>query len=421
MVAIPPTVYSSYLKGFIDAADRFVIIDMSFTLGQWTQWNNSSFFGSDFIWTKLHNFGGTDGLKGDLHVVNQMPFQAAGNIVGIGATPEGINQNPIYYEFLFSQAYRDAPHSNLTQHIVDVQHRRYGLKEFNDDVAQAWALLLESAYTTDRSVQDMTGVGHFKPRFGEKGSDFEKNRYQPKPILCKVVLAWKRLLKAAQHAKLNEPFRYDLVNLGREVLAQISTPLALNFTDAIYRDPLDVDEVISTGTKYIVLLNDLDELVATDKAFLVGNWLTPARRWGKDVNDCETPRNSGNCEDFYEWNARCLITTWNPTTENSSKIPGGPIDYAAKHWSGLIKDYYAKRVNLLMDQALNDQGQGNALNQTKVDRILARHAYNWTTSVNPYPTSTTGDAVAISMMKLDKWTDTFDTCETKDEISSVAR
>ncbi len=32
--------------------------------GEWQKWNDASFFGAPFIWTTLHDFGGTDGMKG---------------------------------------------------------------------------------------------------------------------------------------------------------------------------------------------------------------------------------------------------------------------------------------------------------------------------------------------------------------------
>ena len=45
-----------------------------------------------FIWTRVHDFGGNDGLKGDLRKINVIPFQALDadvNIWGSGSTPEG--------------------------------------------------------------------------------------------------------------------------------------------------------------------------------------------------------------------------------------------------------------------------------------------------------------------------------------------
>ena len=58
----------SAFYGFVDSVPRgkFVVIDMSVDgTGEWEKWG-TNFFGAPFIWTTLHDFGGTDGMKGDL-------------------------------------------------------------------------------------------------------------------------------------------------------------------------------------------------------------------------------------------------------------------------------------------------------------------------------------------------------------------
>lgn len=62
-------------------------------------WNIShSFFGHTFIWCMLHNFGGTDGMWGDLTQISNGPTMARhvtlpGAMVGTGLTMEGANQS----------------------------------------------------------------------------------------------------------------------------------------------------------------------------------------------------------------------------------------------------------------------------------------------------------------------------------------
>jgi hypothetical protein len=88
--------------GFVAAVPKgkFVVIDMSVDgTGEWQKWNEASFFGAPFIWTTLHDFGGTDGLKGDLARINRIPFDGLpptfnSTVWGTGYTPEGIDQNP---------------------------------------------------------------------------------------------------------------------------------------------------------------------------------------------------------------------------------------------------------------------------------------------------------------------------------------
>ena len=89
------------LKSFVDAAPpgKFVVADMSVDGdGEWKMWANASFWGAPFVWTALHDFGGTDGMKGDLEHANAIPFEGPDNVWGTGFTPEGIDQNPVFYE-----------------------------------------------------------------------------------------------------------------------------------------------------------------------------------------------------------------------------------------------------------------------------------------------------------------------------------
>ena len=67
-----------------------------------------------------------------------------------------------------------------------------------------------------------------------------------------------------EFADHSHAFRYDVVNLGREVLAQLTTSAALNFSDALSGDNLDPRRILNTGTHFQKILLDLDELLATE-------------------------------------------------------------------------------------------------------------------------------------------------------------
>jgi alpha-N-acetylglucosaminidase len=391
-----------------------------------------------FIWSKLHNFGDTSGLRGDIdHINSAFPYQAfeaQSSIIGIGATPEGIDQNPLYYDFLYEQNFRPEPVKNLTTYLIQLNHKRYGLQETDQNVLLAWTYLLKSSYSQDFSVQDLTAVAHLHPR--PSSSLFESDRSTPKPLLCNIFQAWIHLVEAADSMReWTDPFLYDLVNVGREVLAQLSTPIALNFSDALSVESMNSEELVRTGGVYVELLLDLDRLLGTNRAFLLSPWLELARRLaqedaaGSSQNDCFSPilRNqtdTGCCSCFYEFNARVQITTWNPTPYGANRVPDGPVDYAAKHWSGLIEGYYAKRARILLKQALQDQQNDQPLNSTEVERIFAVHAYEWTTSVNNKNTSfatsssllrdqrtTFRETIRTSKEMLEKYSHWFKACQ----------
>jgi len=400
---------ASYFSGFVAAVPKgkFVIVDMSRDgSGEWSKWNNSNFFGAPFIWTTLHDFGGTDALKGNLSRINQIPFApAAVGTIGTGYTPEGIDQNPVYYELMSEVNFHTEPVADLVGHVITRAHRRYGLASPNAAVSEAWTLLADGVYTEDLSVQDGTGVAHI-PGFDLE--HFSPDLFTPHPNLCRTFFAWQQLIMASDVIPATlETFRYDLVNTGREVLAQLTTPLSVNFSNAISGSKLDIDVINRTASAYLQVLVDLDALVGTDSAFLVGPWIYAARSWGASSDDCGMPPGSMSCPDFYEWNARTQITTWNPTGAHDPRVPSGPIDYAAKHWSGLIRDYYAQRVQLITQQALLDASSGQPLNSTAVDLIKSRLAYSWTTSTTPYPAAPQGDAYAVSRSMFQKYEASF--------------
>eukprot|EP00943_MAST-04B_sp_MAST-4B-sp1_P003537 g3537.t1 len=403
------------LRSFIDAAPagKFNVIDMSVNGdGEWKMWNNASFWGAPFIWTTLHDFGGTDGLKGWLARINQIPFSApkTSNVWGTGFTPEGIDQNPVYYEFMCESNWREAPVVDIPSHIVRRSHRRYGLTfdTLNPHVDMAWRSLVASSYAQDLTVQDGTGVAHM--------GSIEKwawDQDRPTPRLCLVWKAWGEMIAAGNDiAPENEPYRYDLVNTGREILAQITGPVGQNFTNAIKGK--DTEAIARAGGRYIEVLEDLDVLVATDASFLLGPWIKMARNMADEygAEDCSGTGYDTitTCARFYEWNARVQLTTWHPTPKNSLRIPTDINDYAAKHWSGLIKDYYAERVKRLTTAAVTELSAGRPWTDAKADKLEATLAYEWTTGTKRYPTTSVGDALEVSTSMHRKYATVFAGC-----------
>eukprot|EP00040_Diaphanoeca_grandis_P011341 m.58045 g.58045 ORF g.58045 m.58045 type:complete len:883 (+) comp22488_c0_seq2:20-2668(+) len=414
---------ATYLKSFIDATPpgKFNVIDMSTNgEGEWKKWNNASFWGANFVWTTLHDFGGTDGLKGDLDRINDIPFGAKmpevekeTGVWGTGFTPEGIDQNPVYYEFMLEASYRTAKVANITNHIIARSLRRYGLSEYNADVASAWSLLVSTAYSQDLSVQDGTGVPHLG---GHEGWSWNADRHTPTQPLCNIYQAWGDLINVGEQFPKTaalDTYTYDLANTGREILAQLAGPSGQNFTDSTGKATMVPADVRATGMYYYQVLNDVDALVATNAGFLLGPWIEMARYFGANSTDCSGgPKfpTVTTCPDFYEWNARVQLTTWNPTPVDSKTIPGGPIDYASKHWSGLISDYYAERVKLVMNQALTDAAAGKPLDSKAVAAIEAAHAYTWTTATNKYPTEIVGDPLTVAKGMYTKYAPYFASC-----------
>jgi len=93
------------IKTFLSAVpnDRMIVVDVnSVTNPAWLK--TDSFYRKPFIYSLDNNFGGTIGMYGYLLVICTDPFDAASykdsSFVGVGITPEAIEQNPVVYDLM---------------------------------------------------------------------------------------------------------------------------------------------------------------------------------------------------------------------------------------------------------------------------------------------------------------------------------
>lgn len=76
----------------------------------------------------------------------------------------------------------------------------------------------------------------------------------------------------------SEGFRYDLVDVVRQALANYSNVVQEEFAAAyMTKDRQSFDDKVS---EFLTLIDDMDELLATRTDFLLGRWLGSARKMG---------------------------------------------------------------------------------------------------------------------------------------------
>jgi len=336
-------------------------------------------------------------------------------------------------------SFKAAPEPNITDWLIRRAHRRYGLPYVprNADVAAAWAALGASGYAIDKGVNDGTGVCqmdilsklNLASGFWNKADGKISSPAEP---LCLEFASWGSLNAAApavkavaehvdvlgQKSSIPQTFSYDLVNTAREVLAQLSIPMLLNFSAAFSASTLSAAKINATADQFVQLLTDMESLLATDTAFMLGPWLASARKLGGNASDCTDTQikgDIGNCANFMEWNAKAQLTTWYPVI-GSAAAPqvqqgGRDHDYARKQWSGLLADVHIPRARLFQRQALQNAAAGQPFNDTAAKAGYALQSFKWQTDFgNHYPTEPKGDAVAISAALRKKYARFFSSC-----------
>lgn len=107
---------------------------------------------------------------------------------------------------------------------------------------------------------------------------------------------WKELLKARNIN--NSDFRFDVINIGRQVLGNLFSEYRDQFTACYNRK--DTTGMREWSTRMDNLLLDVDRLLSCDATLSIGKWLQDARNCGATVSE----------KDYYEENARCILTVW---------------------------------------------------------------------------------------------------------------
>ena len=353
------------------------------------QWGNSEstwyrkegFNGHDWAFCMLLNFGGNVGMFGKLqHVVDEY-YKARcssfkSTMKGVGLTMEGIENNPVMYELVSELPWRDAKFS-WKEWLHDYVEARYGNIN-NAKVHDAWLLLARSVYGAGAKIVEQgchESVLCARPALDvyqvSSWSEMEEF-YNPDD----VINAARLMVEASHEVKANDNFRYDLVDVTRQAIAE-QARYVYDEVVAAYKAK-DRKMFDYTTKRFLDILLQQDRLLSSMPDFMVGGWIRSARNLGQN----EQERN------HYEWNARVQITTWG---NRSAAERGGLREYAHKEWNGVLADFYYPRWKAYFE-ALAATLDGKPMKQLDFYAMDEK----WTLLHNVYPYEAQGDAVEFA-------------------------
>ena len=272
---------------------------------------HDGFYGQPFIWCYLGNFGGNTNVQGRVKEAGERIERALAecgdNLVGIGSTLEGLDVQQFPYEYILEKAWDFAKTDE--QVVNELADRHAGHQDSH--AREAWRLLYDN-------VLDITPSNFAAPlpcSYPAMDKESRTVKYNPRDLLA----VWDALL--AQDRVTTDAMTIDIVWVGRQLLGDLFL-VEKQALDKAYRQR-DKEGVFAHSGLMIELLSDLDDLNSHHPHATLAHWLRQARKLGKTTE----------VKDFYEMNAKRLITTW-----------GGSLnDYACRNWNGLMWNYYAKR------------------------------------------------------------------------------
>ncbi len=371
------------IKGLLDAIpnDRMIILDLAAEIEPvWKR--TEAFYGKQWIWNMLHNFGGNISMFGRIENVANNPAEDlndinSGQLKGIGLTMEAIEQNPVLYELMTDHTWRDTP-INLNLWLKQYIKNRYG--NTSKDIEDAWSILVKTVYNGKIIRDGAESIIVSRPTFeGYRRWARTKLNYAPEDLLP----AWDLFIKSISTSKQYDGYLYDLVDLTRQVLANYALPLQQQITVAYNNNNKEMFEQYSL--EFITLIEDMDRLLATQKDFMLGPWIADARSCGF------TPEE----KDLYEQNARDLITLWGDANNRLH-------EYSCRQWSGLFNDFYKPRWEQFFAQVRKDWHQ---FDQKAFDEKIKQWEWQWVVSNNEFPVEPTGNPTEIAIELYKKYRD----------------
>jgi hypothetical protein len=175
----------------------------------------------------------------------------------------------------------------------------------------------------------------------------------------------------------HDAYRYDLVDIGRQVMSNLFLDLYYMLQAA--NDRQDATSFATIGTTMLQLFEDWDTLLNTHEAYLLGRWIADARSWAADATEA----------DLFDFNARNQITLWGESGEIN--------DYASKNWGGLAGQYYKPRWELFITTGLNALKSGTSVDMNAYyDKAIKLGQDFCIDYSNVFPTTATGNTVEVS-------------------------
>ncbi|WP_422657762.1 alpha-N-acetylglucosaminidase TIM-barrel domain-containing protein [Paenibacillus sp. EC2-1] len=374
---------SSTLLSSLDKSKMLILDGLSdryANLNREQSWLNIPYaYGS--IW----NFGGHTTMGANLAEWNtsywKWKAKSGSKLSGIALMPEGSENNPVAFDFFTEIAWQQGP-VNLEKWFDTWAERRYGGTDQN--AQDAWQILRQTAYQTPANGWSESQDG----LFGAQPSLTVNTAAAWSPGSMRYDgLAFDQaltdLLRVKSELRNNDAYRYDLMDVTRQVLSNRSRILLPQIKAAYDAQDKDTfNKLTGTWLKWMKLL---DEVVATNPQTLLGPRLESAKAMA--ANEAEKA--------LLEYDVRSILTVWG---DRSGSTSGGLHDYANREWAGLVGDFYYSRWKTYFDELKSALEEGRP--EKQIDWYAKGEA--WSRQQNKYATEPQGDIYELAQKVMDE-------------------
>jgi len=345
---------------------------------------NKDFLGAPFLFGGIWEFGGRTTLGANVGNITerlQRLGRTNGNMAGTAVFTEGMDTNPFAFDLFTEMAWRSDP-VDTAEWSADYVRRRYGAADVH--ALAAWKVLLDTAYAI--RVDDV--------KFNSERDAAQESLFDAQPSLTvnrasnwspeamrynadRFKRALPELLQVAPALRTFETYRYDLVDIARQTLANESRSLLPQIKTAY--DAKDRPRFETLTRRWLHLMDLQDQLLSANRYFLVGAWLADVGPWASGLEEAAR----------LGIDARSILTTWG---DRKASEGADLHDYGNKDWAGLTRDYYRVRWQMYFDSL--DEELRTGRHAAPIDWFTLGDAWNHGSQI--YSDRPQGDAYAIA-------------------------
>jgi len=318
--------------------DKTLVIEL---FGENTRnWENRhGYEGTPFVWSNVSNFGEKNGVYGKLQRFADEVYRAKNGaygvfLKGIGIIPEGIYNNPVAFDVMLELGWHTG-HLDLKKWISSYTKYRYG--KSNPAVEKAWALFLETAYSSPEVNQEGPSESIFCARpaidiISVSSWGTRKRNYD----VAKFEEAVRLFVTAGKEFEQVETYEIDRIDFVRQVQANKADQVYGLMMDAIKTKNAGKFKSVSANFRQMILQQD--SLLGNSKYFSVNRWLRQALDFGTTAADKANAL----------LNAKTQIMFWGPDNNPQTNLH----DYAHKEWAGMLRSIYLSRWDKFITREL---------------------------------------------------------------------
>ncbi len=346
---------------------------------------DAEFKGARWLYGGLWEFGGRTTMGAPLYDyavrMPQMAKRPASNLVGTALFTEGLDTNPFAFDLYTEMAWHNEP-VDLSAWTDEYAVRRYGGEDAH--AKRAWQIILKTAYgyradgNKDHGERDAAHDSLFcaQPSLTSVHAATwspDVMRYRAEDLQPALT----ELLQVAPRLRGTETYRYDLVDVARQVIANESRTM-LPQIKAAY-ESRDRAKFVELTNQWLHRMSLLNSLLQTNEYFLLGRWLQFVPPWASSPSELAR----------LNYDARSILTTWGD--RKASEF--GLHEYANRDWAGLMDDYYQPRWKLYFDSLLA------SLDANSPPKSIDWYAFGdaWNRKPSTYAAHPLGDSFAAAL------------------------